>query len=152
MIRRLGFMLLWPGLFLYFLGSKRTRIMLLHNDEILLVQDRSRYFYDDESWTLPGGGIHRGEEITVAAAREVSEELGVHIEPDSLQLKATQKSGGYGLQYRAYFLVCNLPAKPDVHTQPNEVRSARWFKLSQANSLQLKREAQQGLQLLADKR
>ena len=53
--KKLGFMLLWPGLFLYFFASHRTRVILTCGDEILLIQDASRYFFDTESWALPGG-------------------------------------------------------------------------------------------------
>lgn len=151
-MRKLGFILLWPGLFLYFIASKRTRIMLLHNGEILLVQDSSRYFYDDESWTLPGGGIQRGEEVQIAATRELREELGIEVEPDSLVTKAKQRSGSYGLTYQAYFLLYEAKTKPTIGELSPEIKTAHWFKLDEAKQLRLKREAQQALLLLAEQR
>lgn len=151
-MRKLGFMLLWPGLFLYFLGSKRTRVILLHKGDILLVQDSSRYFNDVESWTLPGGGIQRGEEVQIAATRELREELDIEVEPDSLVTIAKQRSGEYGLSYQAYFLLYEATTKPTLGELSKEIKTARWFKLNEAKDLQLKREARQGLALLADKR
>jgi ADP-ribose pyrophosphatase YjhB (NUDIX family) len=147
--KKTGFMLVWPGLFLYFLGSRRTRVIMTCGEEILLIQDASRYFYDTESWALPGGGIRRGEEPTVAAARELREELGVSAEPDALTLRATQKSGGYGLQYTAHFFAYPVAVKPKLTLQPQEIKTARWFTLDEARVLPLKREARQGLALFA---
>ncbi len=147
--RKVGFMLLWPGLFLYFFGSRRTRTILLHEDEILLVQDGLRFFNEGESWTLPGGGIKRGEDVQVAAVREVREELGITIEPNAVTLLSEQQSGGYGLTYHAYFLLYKCTAKPEIGTLSHELRTARWFSMQQAERLPLKREAQQALALLA---
>lgn len=147
--QKLGFMLLWPGLFLYFLGSKRTRVILVYKDQVLLIQDRSRYFFDDASWTFPGGGIHLGEKVTTAAAREVKEELGITIDPARLELLAVQRSGGYGLQYQAHFLVYTCTSQPNLSPDLKEVRTTRWYKLSETSHLLLKREAEHGLQLLA---
>lgn len=36
--------------------------------------------------TVPGGGVKRGEARAVAAARELSEEAGIEVVPESLQL------------------------------------------------------------------
>lgn len=150
--RKLGFMLLWPGLFLYFLGSRRTRTLLVHKDEILLVQDSLRFFSDNESWTLPGGGIKRGENLNVAAARELREELNISIEPSALTLLSEQQSGGYGLTYKAYFMLYECTVKPKLGKLSYELRSARWFSIKDAAALPLKREATQALALLASHR
>lgn len=147
--RKIGFMLLWPGLFLYFAGSRRTRIMLVSGGEILLVRDSSRYFFDSESWTLPGGGIKRGEEVSVAAARELFEELGISVEPDALVLLGNQPSGGHGLNYQAYFLLYQADAKPIATAISHEISAVRWISLEEATKLPLKLEARQGLALLA---
>lgn len=148
--RKVGFAVLWPGLFLYFVLSRRTRVVALYKNEVLLVQDSARYFFDDVSWTLPGGGIKRGEEVQVAAARELQEELGLDIEPDNLVLRAKQQSGGHGLRYKAYFLLYQVETKPVIAKLSKEIKTARWFTLDETKRLPLKREAQQGLALLVD--
>lgn len=150
MLRKLGFTILWPGLFIYFLGSTRTRVLLRHDDEVLLIRDSGRYFFDPEVWTLPGGGVHRGEEPTVAAVRELEEELGIVLEPDSLRLLSRQASGDNGFRYTALFFDAVVAHQPTLHVPSREVRQARWFTPQAAQQLPLKREARQALKLLAD--
>lgn len=150
MFRKLGFMVLWPGLFVYFLGSKRTRVIIQHGSEVLLVRSSGRYFFDRDAWTLPGGGIQRGEEPTVATVREAHEELGIRLEPDALTYITKQKSGDNGLQYMAYFFRITLNTRPTLTLSPKEIRDAQWFTLQAAQQLPLKREARQALVLLAD--
>lgn len=152
MLRKLGFTLLWPGLYFYFLGSRRARVMVRHEDEILLIRDSGRYFFDPNSWTIPGGGIKWREDPRVAAVRELREELGIELESDSLQFLAEQSSGSYGLRYTALFFEAVVPYKPTLVLPTKEVRNAQWFTPTAARRLPLKREAQQALALLAEDR
>lgn len=52
-----------------------TVIATNHHGEVLLV----RHSYGPDIWSLPGGGVGRGEEARAAARREIREELGVEI-------------------------------------------------------------------------
>lgn len=150
--RKLRFAILWPGLFLYFVGSSRSRVLIVCGDEVLLVRDGTQFFYDELSWTLPGGGIHRGEEPSVAAVRELHEELNLSCEPDSLQAVWTRRVANLGISYHAHFFILQLPTKPIIKLQTRELTEAKWFKLSDTPSLPQKTEARIGLQLLADTR
>lgn len=61
-------------------GHVRVRALLITKDqEILLV----RSWLGHQHWTLPGGGIRRGENPALAARREVLEETGIRV--DDLQ-------------------------------------------------------------------
>jgi len=52
-----------------------VRIILERDGRIFLV----RHWYAPGVWTLPGGGINRGETINEAAIREVKEETGYTV-------------------------------------------------------------------------
>ena len=52
------------------------RVLVLDPEErVLLI----RHSYGERHWTLPGGGLDRGEDVLEAAAREVREECGCRI-------------------------------------------------------------------------
>lgn len=61
---------------------RRTRVALLRPDGAVLLVKNS---LGGEKWTLPGGGVGRGELDKAAACREVHEELGVCVEPSELE-------------------------------------------------------------------
>ena len=51
---------------------QRAVAVVIRRGKILLVRDRGK-----RQFSLPGGGIHKGEPIVSAAARELYEELGL---------------------------------------------------------------------------
>lgn len=149
LLRKIGFFLIWPGLFIYFRGSTRARVVIRCGNEILLIRDRQRFFSNPELWTLPGGGIHKHEDAQAAAVRELYEELGVQLAPERLRFLSHERSGSHGLQYMAYFYDVQLPVRPHLKVPSKEVATAHWFSLEAARQQPLKREAERILQLLA---
>ena len=52
------------------------RVLVLdHEERVLLI----RHSYGERHWTLPGGGLSRGEDVIAAATREVREECGCYL-------------------------------------------------------------------------
>lgn len=53
---------------------QRATAIIINNGKVLLVRDRGHH-----QFSLPGGGINKNEPSISAAAREVYEELGMHV-------------------------------------------------------------------------
>ncbi|TAD83124.1 MAG: NUDIX domain-containing protein [Sphingomonadales bacterium] len=82
-----------------------------------------KHSYGPDVWSLPGGGLARGEDPLVAARREVREELGVElarIEPVGTLEEVLSGSPHTALIFAA---VCDRQPRPDGR----EVVVARFF-------------------------
>lgn len=66
---------------------------------------------------LPGGGVHADENHRMAAARELKEELGLNVEPDSLRL-VTAYRGRFG---RNYLYEMRLESEPNIVVDLREI-------------------------------
>jgi len=58
-IGRIAFWASWPALYFILHGTERTRIALIADQRVLL----TRGTLSAGKWSLPGGGIHRGENV-----------------------------------------------------------------------------------------
>jgi 8-oxo-dGTP pyrophosphatase MutT (NUDIX family) len=59
--------------------TRGAMVAVWHGGELLLVRTSYR-----PGWTLPGGYVERGESPSEAAARELAEEVGLHVAPGDL--------------------------------------------------------------------
>lgn len=82
-----------------------------------------KHSYGPDVWSLPGGGLGRGEEPLAAARREVREELGVDLA--RLEPVGTLEEVLSGSPHTAHIFtgVCDRQPKPDRR----EVTEARFF-------------------------
>jgi 8-oxo-dGTP pyrophosphatase MutT (NUDIX family) len=53
---------------------KRGTLLVHSHGKILLVMDKGHY-----KWSLPGGGVEKGEKSFQSAIRELREELGLKV-------------------------------------------------------------------------
>ena len=78
------FIVCYPGLFLLLNCTRRTRVIVRHNNQLVLV----RPLIGMGEYLLPGGGLHRGETPKQSAVRELREETGIVVcEADLNHLK-----------------------------------------------------------------
>jgi ADP-ribose pyrophosphatase YjhB (NUDIX family) len=142
-------LLLWPALLVYFLtlGRRRTRVLIASGSEILLVQDAISLVSDRSTWSLPGGGIARGESPEQSAARELQEELGITVEATSLKLLGTERTADRGIGYKAWFYTVSLPSNTELKLRRHEVKAAAWFDRKELAQQKMSPAVQQALTL-----
>lgn len=103
--------------------AKRARALLLAPDgQVLLVVN----VLGDRRWTLPGGGIQRGETSAQAASREVAEELLLDIPMERYDLLGVLPAGSY----EAPVLCVQLRPEEIASVGRNkfEIYAYRWYK------------------------
>lgn len=128
---RIAAPLFFVGLIVYSFITKRQRVRVLVTDEkhrILLV----RGVISSGDWTLPGGGLERGESAVDAAQREVFEEVGIKLTKSSLKYLRTLKRPEIKSHYDAplYRASISKTEASGIKIDQYEIRDARWFTLS----------------------
>ena len=118
----LAFWVSWPGLWLYLRGSKRTRVIMVSGDQVLLLKG----WLGAGQWILPGGGAHRGENPIKAAVREVKEETAIQLDPVLLKTLDTMEVCEYGLRYQCTVYVVDLPTPLETTAQKWEITDIAW--------------------------
>lgn len=100
----------------------RARAVVFNEDgEILLV----RTWGGQRKWSLPGGGVERGEHPKAAAQRELLEETGIDAPLDDFSYVTTLEIHGYKAPIYAVTVTKNqLPAIPH---NPREITHLGWF-------------------------
>ena len=105
-------------------NSHRTRVLVICGNEYLLV----KHWLGDNSWMLPGGGAHRGEEPVVAAQRELREEIGLKVPLERFDHRGLHfcRDGIFKFSYDLY--IVRVAKQPELSLQRIEILSASWFK------------------------
>ncbi len=119
---RIAFWMALPLLHVYLRLSKRTRVLVINGDRVLVV----RGWLNDGSWSLPGGGLHRKENPVSGACREVLEETGIRLPTEKLVRLGTARQNQHGLSFEYVQFATNLKEPPAVNPQRWEIVEARW--------------------------
>ena len=109
--------------------TKAPRVRIIVESEsgkILLLKN---VLSPNSDWTLPGGGVARGEAPNIAAQRELREETGIITALDSFELVATLQEAETGLHYTApiYKTSCASLSLPATPVNPREIAEIGWF-------------------------
>lgn len=120
---RVLFFVTWPGIWLVIrFTPPRTRAVIEHNGEILLLRD----WLGNGDWSLPGGGLHRQENPLRGVLREVYEETGMQLKPNDVQWASRfqMKSAGISVRYEVFY--ARMKQRPKVVISSKEISQARW--------------------------
>ena len=115
-IGRASFWLGWPALWFYLHKTYRTRVIIAYQDKIVVV----KAWLGDGQWKLPGGGCHPNEKTSVAASRELREELGLEIGAAELESLGKFHSHQHGFRYHYELFVVRLSSEPVLHVVSSE--------------------------------
>lgn len=124
-IGHIAYVVLWPAIWVYLrISPPRTRVVIAYNGKILLLKD----WLSDGSWSLPGGGLHRGEDAKHGAIREVFEETGLKIKLSDLEARGTiyAKSASVSVTLHCFSLA--LKQSPHITLHRHEISDCMWIR------------------------
>jgi len=144
----LSFWLGWPLLFIYLYNKDRTRIIIEHDGQILVV----RGWLGDGKWALPGGGLHRHESPLVSAVRELREETTIVIKPKELHYIDTIKLRNHGFRVTLHCYYVQLTTRPTTQPQRGEILAIDWLSQQQLKDEQISSDETRAVMALWHKR
>lgn len=116
------FWLMWPVFWFGLRGSRRTRLALWSGGRLLVVKNR----LGSSGWSLPGGGLHKDEPAITGVLRELREETGIKLSPESLVSLGTHVYRNSGLRFEYELFRATLPQPLPPSDLPLEIVRAEW--------------------------
>ena len=107
-------------------------VAVWHGDRLLVIKNPHKPYF-----TVPCGFVHRGERPIVAAARELGEEVAIHLDSDRLQSAGVfETDEDYALDIGHVFEI-RLPERPVVQPDRREVLSAEFLTQGEIEALRM---------------
>lgn len=106
----------------YFRRNERTRIILMHEGRVLALKN----WISDGKWSLPGGGLHKGEPIVAGALRELQEETGLMLDGRQLRHVGRARYKAYGLRFDFHIFIARVGSDA-VERQRIEIAEMEWL-------------------------
>lgn len=112
-------------------GSHRVRLLIQDEEgRFLLVKS----WLSKQQWELPGGGVHKNEDVKIAAARELREEVGVALAPEDMEILGNIKVNEKKSVYEATVIHARVKAQSLAAVWP-EILASGWFTTEQLPAL-----------------
>lgn len=119
-----------PLLHVYLKSSKRTRILLVSGDKILVVKG----WMNDGNWSLPGGGLHRKEQPQKGVIRELLEETGIDIQEKDLTNLGVASQNQRWLNFKYHRFVAEVEKPLTPKPRRPEIVETVWLPIDQVNT------------------
>jgi len=116
-------------------------VAVWHDDRILLVKPSYMPVY-----SLPGGGVKKGEEPIAAAVRELGEEIDLHLSANALKRVFEYTCNNSGMTDTVIIFETHLTEPPQITIDNREIIRADFVTLDEALSRNLLPHVEQYLQ------
>lgn len=120
------------GKLVYFFGYPLFRMLIRNTDRayVAVVYDNSilltkNWLGFQKKWRLAGGGVRAGEDIRLAARRELFEEVGISVDANELELLSIEPLESR-FRYRYHLFVYNPDKKPGIACDEREILEAKF--------------------------
>lgn len=122
-----------------------TVLLINAKSEICFIKSL-RYTTQKIEWELPAGGVENGEDILLAAEREVMEETGFKTKALKL-LYSYNPSNGMSNQ-NVHIIFGNIETGEQAEIDIDEVKEIHWLSLSEVKELIANNEISDGISLM----
>ncbi len=122
-VGRVGYYLTYPLLAVALRFNSRTRVVVQCGEQTILIKT----WLFKNWWDLPGGGLHRNENPSAGAARELNEEVGITSMSGELEYLYTAPYKAGLIRFNIHYFRYVLSEKPSLKLQRGEVIEAGWF-------------------------
>ena len=96
---------------------------MIHNNEALVV----KHWLGRDFWQLPGGGLHKNEDVVVGSLRELYEETHIAVQADKATYIGSRKVANNSIPMTLEYAVIYVEHKPAVTVQKLEIREFAWL-------------------------
>ena len=103
-----------------------VHLFLMDDDRVLLLR-RCNTDYENGNYSVVAGGVEANEEITAAAIREASEEVGIAVRPADIEVVGVMhRKGSDGVVSVAFFLTARSWSGEIVNAEPVNHDEVSW--------------------------
>ena len=107
-----------------------VHLFLLDDDKVLLLRRRNTV-YENGNYGVVAGGVEADEEVTTAAIREASEEVGIDVRPADIDVVGVMhRKGPDGVVSVAFFLTARAWNGEIVNAEPENHDEVSWHSVN----------------------
>jgi len=115
----------WPLMWPVLRNSERTRLALTNeHGEVLLVRG---WISPNGRWSLPGGGLRKGEDPVMGLLREMQEEVGLTLQAADVSLIEVRRGKSKGFKCTLHFYAATVRGLDDIWLRWYEVADFMWM-------------------------